>query len=263
MLEVNRTNRQARRRLGKSDPVDAEIAARAVLSGEASCHPKSADGAIEAIRLLRATRRSALKARSQAINQIKGHLVTIDEQLAAPLRGLSATALINACVRLRPHTGTGDAVFAAKTVLGILARRYRTLSAEIDKLTSEIAGLCAQANPALLGACGVGPDVAATLLITAGDNPNRIANQAAFAALCGASPVEASSGSTIRHRLNRGGNRQANNALWPIAMIRMRTDQRTIAYANCNDSEFVSGFGWLITQHSGWDRGAVKGASDD
>ena len=231
VVEVIRPNRQARRRRGKSDPVDAEAAARAVLCGEATIRPKSADGPVEAIRLLHATRRSAVKARTQAINQLKGHLVTVAEQVAAPLRGLPTGALVNACARLRPNPDSGEVAAAAKEALRVLARRYRALNGEISELDTNIARLAAEANPALLAAPGVGPDVAATLLIAAGDNPERLTSEASFAALCGASPVEASSGRTVRHRLNRRGDRHANNALWRIAMVRLRCDERTKAYA--------------------------------
>ena len=148
-----------------------------------------------------------------------------------PVRGLATGALVNACARLRPNPDSGEVAAAAKRALRVLARRYGALSGEISELDTEIARLCAQANPALLAARGVGPDVAATLLIAAGDNPERLTSEASFAALCGASPVEASSGRTVRHRLNRGGDRQANNALWRIAMVRLRCDERTKAYA--------------------------------
>ena len=231
VVEVIRPNRQARRRRGKSDPADAEAAARAVLCGEATVRPKSADGPVEAIRFLHATRRSAVKARTGAINQLKGHLVTVPEQVAAPLRGLPTGVLVDACARLRPNPASGEVVAAAKQALRVLARRYQALSDEISELDGEIARLCAEANPALLAARGVGAEVAATLLIAAGDNPERLTNEASFAALCGATPIEASSGRTVRHRLNRGGDRQANNALWRIAMVRLRCDERTIAYA--------------------------------
>ena len=231
VVEVIRPRCQARRRRGKSDPADAEAAARAVLCGEATVRPKSADGPVEAIRLLHATRRSAVKARTQAINQLKGHLVTVAEQVAGPLRGLATGALVNACARLRPNPDSGEVAAAAKRALRVLARRYGALSGEISELDTNIARLCAAANPALLAARGVGPDVAATLLIAAGDNPERLTSEASFAALCGASPVEASSGRTVRHRLNRRGDRHANNALWRIAMVRLRCDERTKAYA--------------------------------
>ena len=147
------------------------------------------------------------------------------------MRGLATGALVNACARLRPNPDSGDVAAAAKRALRVLARRYGALSGEISELDTNIARLCAQANPALLAAPGVGPDVAATLLIAAGDNPERLTSEASFAALCGASPVEASSGRTVRHRLNRRGDRHANNALWRIAMVRLRCDERTKAYA--------------------------------
>ena len=139
--------------------------------------------------------------------------------------------LIDACARLRPNPTGHQVTAAAKQALRTLARRHRALSAEINELDAELLALCADANPALLAAPGVGPDTAATLLVTAGDNPQRMATNASFAALCGASPIEASSGQHTRHRLNRGGDRQANNALWRIAMVRLRYDERTIAYA--------------------------------
>ena len=147
------------------------------------------------------------------------------------MRGLATGALVDACARLRPNPDSGDVVAAAKAALRVLARRYGALNGEISELDTNIARLCAQANPALLAARGVGPDVAATLLIAAGDNPERLTSEASFAALCGASPVEASSGRTVRHRLNRRGDRHANNALWRIAMVRLRCDERTKAYA--------------------------------
>ncbi len=229
-VEVIRPGRRARRG-HKSDPADAEAAARAVLSGEASGRPKSADGPVEAIRMLRATRRSAVKARTVAINQLKALLVTAPEQVATPLRALGTAGLVRACSRLRPDTGAGEAVAAAKRSLRCLARRHQALSAEIEQLEAETARLCADANPALMAVCGVGADTAAALLVAAGDNPARLRSEASFAALCGAGPIEASSGRTVRHRLNRGGDRQANNALWRIATVRLRCDDRTKAYA--------------------------------
>ena len=156
-------------------------------------------------------------------------LVTAPEQVAAPLRGSRTAALMAACCGLRP--GGGEAVAAAKMSMRCLARRHRALSAEISELDAEIARLCAKANPALIAARGVGADTAAALLIAAGDNPQRLRSEASFAALCGACPVEASSGRTVRHRLNRGGDRQANNALWRIATVRLRCDQQTKNYA--------------------------------
>lgn len=230
VVEVNRPNRQMRRQRGKSDVIDAEAAARATLAGDADAQPKSGDGPVEAIRMLTVARRSALKARTQAANQISGLIVTAPEHLKDRLGTLTGAKAADACARLRPDTAPDPLTAAAKTALRSLARRYHTLTAEIDALDAELLSLCEQANPALLAAPGVGPDVAAALLTAAGDNPDRMRSEASFAALCGASPVQASSGTTVRHRLNRGGNRHANNALWRITISRMRTDQRTIDY---------------------------------
>ena len=236
-VEVNRPNRQMRRRRGKSDTVDAEAAARAALCGTAAVVPKSADGDVEAIRTLSVARRSAVKARTVAANQIDAVAVTAPEHLKEALRGLSRAARVNACARLRPDHSGEAVTAAAKHALRSLARRHRALTAEIDDLDCELRRLCERANPALIAACGVGPETAATLLTAAGDNPHRMRSEATFAALCGTSPVEASSGPRVRHRLNRGGNRNANNALWRIAMVRMRVDERTIAYAQRRRAE--------------------------
>ena len=207
VVEVNRPNRQLRRRRGKDDTTDAEAAARAALNGEATARPKTGYGPVEATRMLRVVRRSAVKARTQAANQLHALVVTAPEPLKDQLKGITPKARVKVCARFRP--GTDHTTTHAKRALRYLARRYQTL-------TAEITGLCVQANPALLAAPGVGPDTAATLLTAAGDNPQRMNTNTAFAALCGASPIAASSGRTVRHRLNRGGNRQANNALWPM-----------------------------------------------
>jgi transposase len=230
VVEVNRPNRQARRRRGKSDTTDAEAAARATLNGEASGAPKSADGPVEALRALRVARRSAMIARTQASNQLRDLVVTAPEELRAKLRGLDTDARVELCARLRP-----GAVFepseATKLTMGCLARRHQELTAEIAELDAAIVPLCEQANRALLSATGVGPEVASALLVASGDNPERMRTEGSFAALCGSSPVEASSGKVVRHRLNRGGNREANSALWRIAMVRLNGDRRTQEYA--------------------------------
>lgn len=139
--------------------------------------------------------------------------------------------MVKTCARWRPDPAGDPAAYAAKRAMRALASRHRALTAEIDSVDAELLALCEQANPALLGAVGVGADVASALLVAAGDNPERMRSEASFAALCGTSPIEASSGHTVRHRLNRGGNRHANNALWRIATVRMRTDERTMEYA--------------------------------
>ncbi len=229
VIEVNRPNRQLRRRRGKSDTVDAESAARAALNGEATGAPKAGTGPVESVRVLRLARRSAVKARTQAINQIRDLIVTAPDQLRCRLRDLDTDQRVQVCARFRAN-GVKDPAEATKTALQALARRYLALSAEIDQLGTQIGQLCAAVNPELMAAHGIGPEVAATLLVTAGDNPDRMTSEAAFAALCGASPIEASSGRITRHRLNTGGDRQANNALWRIALVRMSNDPRTQAY---------------------------------
>ena len=231
VVDVNRPNRQLRRRRGKTDTVDAQAAALAALSGSAAVVPKSADGCVEAIRVLSVARRSAVKARTVAANQIGAVVVTAPEQVKDRLRALNTARTVEACARLRPGAGCDPVLAAAKQALRCLARRHQALTAEIKHLDTELRRLCERANPALLSACGVGAETAASLLVAAGDNPERMHSEASFAALCGTSPVEASSGRTVRHRLNRGGNRCANNALWRIAMVRLRFDERSIAYA--------------------------------
>ncbi len=236
VVEVNRPNRQLRRRWGKTDATDAQAAARAVLSGQATGTPKSGNGPVEAIRMLSVARRSAAKARTQAINQLHALVVTAPDQVKHQLGGLSPTARVKVCSAYRPGTAQTTVAYAKKT-LRLLARRHQALTSEIQQLDTEIKQLCARANPALLATAGIGPNTAAALLVTAGDNPHRMRTEASFAALCGASPVQASSGRIVRHRLNRGGDRHANNALWRIATIRMRWDQPTIEYVQRRQAE--------------------------
>ena len=236
VVEVNRPDRQRRRLRGKSDTVDAESAARAALNSEATAVPKTGDGLVEGLRALRVARRSAIKARTQAALQIRDLILTAPCSLRETLEPLSASERALACSRMRPNNSNNVAQIV-KTALRSLGKRYLALTAEIDTLDPQIARLCADINPALLGAHGVGPEVAATLLVTAGDNPHRLHSEAAFASLCGVSPIEASSGQITRHRLNRGGNRQANNALWRIALVRMSTDPRTKAYVKKRTSQ--------------------------
>jgi transposase len=230
VIEVDRPNRQRRRRRGKSDPTDAEAAARAVLAGEATATPKTRSGIVESIRVLRVARKGVLKARTQAANQLRDLLVTAPEELHAELHRLSTARRVQRLVAGKP-AGGADPASATRRALWHLARRYQTLTAELDVLNADLAVLTRQAAPRLLARCGVGVETAGQLLVTAGDNPDRLHSEAALAALCGASPVEASSGKTTRHRLNRGGDRQANNALWVIALTRLRDDPRTRAYA--------------------------------
>ena len=227
VIEVNRPNRADRRRQGKSDPLDAYHAARAVLSGRATSDPK--DQSTEAIRSLHNTRRSAVKASTAAANQITAMLITAPEPIRAKYRALKGQPLITALARCR--TTVADPVDAAVlTALKALAHRHQFLTTQAEELSTLIDALVTTANPALRAAFGVGPDTAAQLLITAGANPDRLRSEASFAALCGVSPVPASSGKTTRHRLSRGGDRHANNALYRIAMSRMAHEPRTRQY---------------------------------
>jgi transposase len=231
VFEVERPKRRHLRRKGKSDPRDAEAAARAVLAGETAGEPKSGDGRVEMIRVLRAARRSAVKARTQAANQLRGVRVTAPEVLRRRLRGLSTKELVAVATGFRPRGNPGDVEEATRFALRSVARRYRALSEEIAELDAQLGRLVAATAPELTSLPGVGADHAATLLMVAGDNPERLGSEASFASLCGVSPVEASSGKVVRHRLNRGGNRDANRALHLICVVRMRVDERTRRYA--------------------------------
>jgi transposase len=231
MVEIDRPDRKARRWQGKSDPVDAEAAARAALARVRTGSPKQRDGQVEALRNLRVARRSAIAARADAQRQIKALIITAPEELRARLRDLNNRELIHTCATARPDTAhCDDLATATQIALRALARRHQQLSAEISDLDELIEPLATSINPALLELHGVGPDVAGQLLVTAGDNPHRLRSEAAFAMLCGVAPLPASSGRTNRHRLNRGGDRQANAALHRIVVCRLRWDPRTRHY---------------------------------
>jgi transposase len=215
--EINCPDRSRRRRKGKGDPVDAENAARTVLAGEATAVPKDRRGFVGELRLLLLTRRSAVKARTQASNQIKAFLVEGDDELRASLHRLRKARFGRACATLEPSDGL-------RRALAALGRRWLALDDEARDMEKQITALLTAHAPQLLARHGVGAVTAAQLLVTAGANPDRLRGDAALAALCGASPVEASSGKTSRHRLNRGGDRAANNALWVIAHVRTISD---------------------------------------
>jgi len=239
VVEVNRPDRSERRRLGKSDPIDAELAARAVLAGVAQGTPKSGVDQVEMIRMLKSTKNSALKARTQAMNQMRALIVTAPAELRQALDGLTTRALIIRCVGLRPSDLVTPTA-AAKHALRSLARRYRHLTAEIEGLAGDLERLTLIVAPALVEAFGVGSDTPAALLIAAGSNPERLKSEAAFAALCGVSPIPASSGKTNRRRLNRGGDRQANAALHRVVIVWLRDDERTKVYMQRRTGEGVS-----------------------
>ena len=230
VVEVIRPNRQLRRRRGKSDPVDAEAAARAALAKEADVTPKSADGPVESMRMIRLARTSAVKARTQAANQIDALVTCAPQSLRSQLKGLSLRRLVERARRWRPGD-IQDPLSACRATIKGLARRWSQLGAEIAGYDKQLLRLTRRVCPELLARTGVGFEVASSLLVAAGDNPDRLRSEASFAALCGVSPLDASSGQQRRHRLNRGGNRDANRALWVVAMTRLRVDERTQAYA--------------------------------
>jgi transposase len=230
VVEVDRPNRQARRSKGKSDPADAVEAARAVLSGRATGTPKSRDGNVEAIRALLVAKRSARDARVRALHQMRQLSYTGPDQLRSRLKDLSITELVAETAAMRPRSSGDPVVYATKVSLAALGRRVLSLEDElvgIDELLSDLVTRCA---PEMLELFGVGIDTAATLLVTAGDNPERLRSEATWAHLCGVAPIEASSGKVKRHRLDRGGDRNANQALWRIVMTRLSFDPRTREY---------------------------------
>jgi transposase len=224
VIEVNRPDRSRRRRKGKSDPIDAESAARAVLSGDATAIPKDRSGPVGELRALLLARRSAIKVRTQSTNQLRALIHELKDGLRGDLDQRQAAHRAQACAMLSPTSGTHLA-------LRTLGRRWLYVNEEIHELEHHLTALVKQAAPALLHRPGVGPITAAQLLVTAGDNPDRLRNEATFAALCGVSPIEHSSGKSERRRLNCGGDRAANSALWIIAHVRLVHDPRTRTYA--------------------------------
>lgn len=239
VTEINRPDRSRRRGRGKSDATDAESAARSVLAGDARSIPKAHNGLAESLRTLNLVRRSAVKAKTQTINQIRALLVSAPQGLRDAVYKADAAKCVAACTALPPNI-VSAAQASLQMALRLLAKRWTALSVELRELDAELARMTKKAAPRLLARFGVGPQTAATLLVTAGDNPTRLHSEAALAALCGTSPLQASSGKVQRHRLNRGGDRQANNALWTIAMVRMRSDARTRDYVAKRSSEGLS-----------------------
>lgn len=228
-IEVVRTDRRDRRLRGKSDTIDAENAARAVLAGQASAIPKSADGVVEMIRQVKVAKDIAVKARTSAMISLKQVIVNAPPELREELQPLSKMALINKCAGLRPGQIT-TILASSKYTLRAIARRWQQLNEEISAHEKVLAQLTTQAAPELSAAFAVGPDTAAEMLIVAGDNPDRIRSEPAFAKLCGVAPIPASSGMTNRHRLNRGGHRQANAALYRVVIVRMQHHEPTKTY---------------------------------
>lgn len=250
VVEVNRPNRLARRMDGKSDRLDAEQIARAVLGETSTAIPKSKSGVIEVIRTLRVTRSSAVKARSQAFNTLFGVMIGAPSQLRDELVDLTKRTLVNRCLRLRPETDNllslaaePERMHLAATKLSLrdLARRWKTLDEEIKQLSAQIAVLVTATAPDLVSLHGVGTELAGQFLVTVGDNTDRIRSEGAFAKLCGVAPQPASSGRTSgRHRLSRSGDRAANSALYIITIVRMRRHEPTRAYVERRTAEGLS-----------------------
>ncbi len=231
IVEVDRPDRRARRRTGKSDPLDAIAAARAVLARTATGTPKTRDGSVEAIRAVRVARRSAVKSRTAALNALHQLVITAPQELRDHLTAQPESELISTCARLRPdRSDLANPIHSTKTALRRLAHRCQHLNDEIAEANADLKALLTHTAPRLLEQFGVGTEVAGQLLVTAGDNPHRIRNDAAFAALCGVNPLPASSGRTNRHRVNHGGDRAANSALYTVAIVRMRHHQPTRDY---------------------------------
>ena len=229
VVEVDRPNRQRRRRKGKSDPEDAVAAARSAQGGDATGSAKTRDGNVEAMRVLRVARRSARSSRTQAINQMRSLVSTAPDELRAERRDLSIYKALQLATAFR-HTGKTDVAAVTKLTLRTVARRALSLEEEVKEIDRVLKTLVAETAPELNAVDGVGTDVASALLVAAGDNPERLKNEATLAKLCGVSPLDASSGKQHRHRLNRGGDRQANSALWHIVFTRMGNDPRTKHY---------------------------------
>jgi len=236
VVEVDRSDRQDRRRQGKSDPLDAVSAARAAQSGRARGAPKGRDGAVEAIRALMVAKRSAMGERTRTNGQARALILTGPDDLRARFARHSAPALVTAIAALRPRPGDIPG-YATRVALRELGQRAVFLDGQAGRLNELIVPLVTARAPSLLALYGVGPNTAALLLIAAGDHPERLRSEAAWAHLCAAAPIPASSGKVTRHRLNPGGDRQAGHALWRIAFTRMGSDPATRAYVERRTGE--------------------------
>ena len=237
VVEVDRPNRQVRRKVGKSDPTDAVAAARAALSGQASVTPKSRNGPVEQMRVLLVARRSARAQRIATLNQLRHLVFTAPETTRARFKDRYKTSLVTEAANMRPRKGSDPVTFTTNTVIRDLARRIQGLNTEMRSIDRTLVALVEQTSPSLLELHGTGPDTAASLLVAAGDNPQRLKSEGSWAHLCGVTPVAASSGKTTRWRLNRGGNRQANAALYRIVLTRMSNHPETRRYVTRRRTE--------------------------
>ena len=231
VVEVDRPNRQKRRKVGKSDPTDAVAAARAALSGEASVTPKGRNGPVEQMRVLMVARRSARQQRIQSLNQLRHLVFTAPEEIRVRFKDRYKTSLVSEAANMRPNQGSDPVIYTTYLMIRNLARRIRGLNNEMADIDRMLTGLLKQTAPGLFELHGAGTDTAASLLVTAGDNPDRLGSEGSWAHLCGVTPLPANSGKvTTRFRLNRGGDRQANAALYRIVLTRMAHDPPTRAY---------------------------------
>jgi transposase len=232
VVEVDRPNRQVRRRKGKSDPTDALAAARATLSGEASVVPKHRNGPVEQMRVLLVARRSARQQRIQTLNQLRHLVLTAPEPIRIRFKDRYKAGLVTEAANMRPQAGSDAVLFTTNVVIRALARRIKALNTEMRNIDRMLIVLIGDTAPLLLALYGLGPDSAATLLVTAGDNPERLHSEQAWAHLCGVTPIPASSGKITRYRLNRGGDRNANAALYRIVLTRMSSHDETRRYVS-------------------------------
>ena len=238
---VDRPNRQTRRRLGKSDPIDAEAAARAALSGSASVTPKRRDGTVEQIRVLMIARRSARMQRNQTLNQLRQVVICAPDEIRARFKDRYKTGLVTEAAAMRPRKGSDPITFTTNMVIRGLARRIKDLNDEIGSIDDALKELVDTTAPSLLECYGVGTVTAATLLVTAGDNPDRLDSERSWAHLCGVTPIPTGTGKTSgRVRLNHGGDRHANAALYQIVLTRMSSDPETRNYVRRRRAEGLS-----------------------
>jgi transposase len=238
VIEVDRPNRQARRKQGKSDPTDAVSAARAALSGEASVIPKGRNGPVEQIRVLLVARRSAREQRIQSLNLLRHLVFCAPEEIRIRFKDRYKTGLVNEAASMKPGKGSDPLAYTTNLMIRNLARRVKRLNDEMGEVDRMLTGLINQTAPSLLELYGVGIDTAASLLVAAGDNPDRVHSEGSWARLCGVAPLPANSGKVnARYRLNRGGDRQANAALYRIVLTRMSSDEKTRRYVARRRSE--------------------------
>ena len=241
VLEVTAPDKTDRRKRGKDDTMDAENAAHAAFANIRTVTPKSRDGMVESLRVLIVCRKSAVAARRISLQMIQMNIISAPDELREVLRKMTRMQLIRTLAAWRPDvTDYRNVTSAYRIAFKSLARRYLELHDEIADLDVMIASIVDELAPELIAKNSIGYQSASQLLITAGDNPSRLKSEASFAALCGASPIPASSGQTNRHRLNRGGDRAANSALHIIAIGRLRTEQRTRDYMEKRQADGLS-----------------------